>query len=231
MTDSRATTHPASPAPSPSVKERDDRALLAAVGAGDEDAMMELVRRFGGELYRVALRVTGRREDAEEAVQDAFLQVLRKARTFEGRAAVRTWIYSIALNAARMRRRSQARHTEREVATIEDYFRDDGAYREQVISFALPDQGVLSDEARATIAAALGKIPALDRTIVVLADQEDMTAREISAVLGLTEPAVKSRLHRARMALRGYLADYFRSPDIASSHPHDAPPRNEESSA
>src|SRR5438034_7747432 len=75
----------------------DDRTLLQQVAEGMEAAMLALVRRYEAEIYRVTLRITGRREDAEEATQDTFLQIFRKASTFEGRATVRTWIYSIAL--------------------------------------------------------------------------------------------------------------------------------------
>ncbi len=190
-----------------------DRDLLAQVAAGHEEAMMTLIRRYQAELYRVSLRITGRREDAEEAVQDAFLQVYRKAGSFEGRATVRTWMYSIALNAARMRRRSQARHSEREVATLDDYFRDDGGFRPEVISDQLPDRQVLSREARDIILRAIDVLPELDRTIVVLADQEELSAREIAESTGLTEAAVKSRLHRARVALRKLLAEYVSASD------------------
>jgi RNA polymerase sigma-70 factor (ECF subfamily) len=207
-----------------------DRELLAGVARGDEQAMMSLVRRYEAELYRVTLRITGRREDAEEATQDAFLQIFRKAGTFQGRASVRTWIYSIALNAARMRRRSQARHTEREVASLEEYFQEDGQFREEVTSFRFPDQDVLTSEARDVIVTAIDTLPELDRSIVVLADQEDMSAREIAETVQLTEAAVKSRLHRARVVLRRALADYFRpssagSAEGGSTHPPRAAAR------
>ena len=207
---------PAADTPSADVADRD---LLAQVAAGREEAMMTLIQRYQAELYRVSLHITGRREDAEEAVQDAFLQIYRKAGSFEGRAAVRTWMYSIALNAARMRRRSQARHTDREVATLDDYFRDDGGFRPEVVSDQLPDREVMSREARAVIVRAIDALPDLDRTIVVLADQEEMSAREIAESTGLTEAAVKSRLHRARVALRKLLQEYVSASDIAVSPP------------
>lgn len=187
-----------------------DRALLAGVAQGDEQSMMELVRRYQAEVYRVSLRISGRREDAEEATQDTFLQVFRKAGSFEGRSSVRTWIYSIALNAARMRRRAQLRHSDREVASIDDYFHDDGRIRAELMSQALPDRAVLAREARQVLTAAIDALPDTDRTIVTLADQEEMSAREIAEATGLSEPAVKSRLHRARVVLRGRLAEYFR---------------------
>lgn len=190
-----------------------DRDLLAQVAAGHEEAMMTLIRRYQAELYRVSLRITGRREDAEEAVQDAFLQVYKKAGSFEGRATVRTWLYSIALNAARMRRRSQARHSDREVATLDDYFRDDGGFRPEVINDQLPDRALLSRETRDVILRAIDALPELDRTIVVLADQEEQSAREIAAITNLTEAAVKSRLHRARVALRKLLQEYVSASD------------------
>lgn len=187
-----------------------DRDLLAGVARGDEQSMMELLHRYQAEVYRVSLRIAGRKEDAEEATQDAFLQVFRKAGSFEGRSSVRTWIYSIALNAARMRRRAQSRHVDREVATIDDYFHDDGRIRSEMMTEALPDREVLAREARAVVAAAIDALPDMDRTIVTLADQEEMSAREIAEATGLSEPAVKSRLHRARVVLRSRLAEYFR---------------------
>jgi RNA polymerase sigma-70 factor (ECF subfamily) len=172
--------------------------------------MMELVRLYQAEVYRVSLRIAGRREDAEEATQDTFLQVFRKAATFEGRASVRTWIYSIALNAARMRRRAQVRHAEREVAAIDEYFHDDGRIRSEMMAPVLPDAAVLAREARDVLTAVIDALPELDRTIVTLADQEDLGVREIAEATGLSESAVKSRLHRARVALRSRLAEYFR---------------------
>lgn len=192
----------AAPAPS-------DRDLLSGVARGDEHAMLQLVRLYQAEVFRVSLRIAGRREDAEEATQDTFLQVFRKAASFEGRASVRTWIYSIAINAARMRRRAQARHTEREVASIEEYFHDDGRIRSDLMVDALPDAAVLAGEARSVLTAAIDALPETDRTIVTLADQEELGAREIAETIGLSESAVKSRLHRARVALRSRLAAYF----------------------
>lgn len=188
-----------------------DRELLAGVARGDEHAMLQLVRSYQAEVYRVALRIAGRREDAEEAVQDTFLQVFRKAASFEGRASVRTWIYSIAINAARMRRRAQSRHTEREVASIDEYFHDDGRIRSEMMVDTLPDAAVLASEARAVLTEAIDALPEMDRTIVTLADQEELGARDIADATGLSESAVKSRLHRARVTLRGRLAAYFGS--------------------
>src|ERR1051326_8917541 len=109
-----------------------------------------------------------------------------------------------------MRRRSQARHAEREVTSIEEFFTDDGHFREEASPSPLPDDAVLAGEAREMILRAVDTLPDTDRAIVVLADQEEMTAREIGGALGLTEAAVKSRLHGARVPLRRLLGDYVR---------------------
>ena len=187
-----------------------DETLLAQLRAGDTGALEPLMERFAGRMFRVAHGITRSAADAEEVIQDVFLSLLKKAASFEGRAALGTWIYRITVNAALNKRRGKRAQLE---VLIEDHlptFKDDG-HREGDRAFlladwsGLPDETLLSKEGRETIRAAIDRLPAAYRTVLLLRDVEELSSEEVAAALGETIASVKSRLHRARMALREML--------------------------
>jgi RNA polymerase sigma-70 factor (ECF subfamily) len=198
----------------------DDATLVAGLRAGDGAAVEALMERYGARVYRVAYGITRSVPDAEEVVQDVFLGVFRKIETFEGRAALGTWIYRIAANTALIKRRG--RRFEREVSLEESLprFVEDG-HRDGDRAFLLADWSRLPDEelavreARSVLARGLEALPDHYRAVLVLRDVEELSNEETAEALGESVATVKSRLHRARMALREQLTRVLSKGDPA----------------
>lgn len=173
---------------------------LSSEGTPDLVAFEQLVAEYGDRVFGIALRVTGSPSDAEEVMQEAFLLAFRSWSTFRGEAAPTTWLYRIAVNAALMRVRGR-----RDVELLSE--RDEAADVADWTSDAA--QAVLRGELRDQIEAAITRLPEDLRVTLILRDLEGLSTAETAAALEISEPAVKSRLHRARVLLRGYLVDLF----------------------
>lgn len=190
-----------------------DLELIRRMKAGEPSSFERLVERYQDRVYRLALRISGNQQDAEEITQDVFLTIYQKIGTFEARAAFSTWLYRIATNAALMKIRSRRDRTE---IAIEDYlpeFTEDGRYH-----FAVAEWGggsrtppVLHQEGREMLKSAISALPPDYQVPVLLRDVEGLSNAEAADVLGVSVLAVKARLHRARLVLREMLANYFRT--------------------
>jgi RNA polymerase sigma-70 factor (ECF subfamily) len=165
---------------------------------------------YAPRVYHLARRLLGNATDAEDVTQDVFLQVVGKLPTFRGEAALSTWLYRVTVNAAlAYRRKRTLRKTGSLPDPLED-FRADGSHRVPVRRWMCrPLDQALHQEAHQLIEEAIAALPASYRDVYVLADVEELPITEIAGMLGLNEPAVKSRLHRARLVLRKALAPYF----------------------
>lgn len=185
--------------------------LVELVKKGDAAAFEALFGRFSPQVYRQAMRLLANPVEAEEVLQEVFLTVYTKCQTFRGEAAFSTWLYRLTANAAISRLRQHQRRPE---TTLDEYlpqFNEDGHHRVRpVIDWSQELEKRLADqEMRAVIQQALAELAPLDKAVVVLSDLEGLPNQEIAEILELTVPAVKSRLHRARLFLRGKLAVYF----------------------
>lgn len=185
-----------------------DRELVARTLAGDRAAFEALVRRHERRVYRVAMALLGRPEDAEEALQECFLQAYRHLEQFRGEARFSTWLVRIAVNAALQRRR------ERDGAVSLDELLEAGDFVPERLSprHPSPEQLYGRQELRRLVETAVAALPEPYRAVLVLRDLEGLSAEDTAAALGLTVPAVKSRLHRARLVLREYLAAHLERP-------------------
>src|SRR5215471_2935748 len=188
----------------------DELALVQAAKQGDVGAFEQLVKRYDRNIFRIAQHITQNREDAEDVVQDAFLKAYENLDQFQGNSKFYTWLVRIAVNEALMRLRK--RRNDRTVSLDEDVETEDGSIPREVADWApnpeqLYGQSELSDILRRTIQ---GLSPGF-RTVFVLRDVEGMSTEETAEMLGLSVPAVKSRLLRARLQLRERLAKYFKS--------------------
>jgi RNA polymerase sigma-70 factor (ECF subfamily) len=182
--------------------------LIARVMAGDHEAFDALFQRHFPTVYRQAVRLVGNQAEAEEVVQEVFLTLYEKAQTFRGQSAFSTWLYRITMNAAlsRLRRR---KHTE--ALPLDDYlprFREDGHHLVRpVVDWSNELEGRLAQaELSRLLQEALEQLQPVDKAVVMLSDVEGLSDREIGTTLGLTVSAVKARLHRSRLFLRGKLA-------------------------
>jgi len=184
--------------------------LIDRLRRRDTGALEILMQRHAARVYRVALGVTRSEADAEEVAQDVFLSLFEKIGAFEERAALGTWLYRLATNHALLRRRGKRLELE---VSLEDQlptFNDDG-HRAGDRSFLLADwsasaeEGMLSGETHALVRRALDLLPPHYRTVVVLRDIEELSNEEAALIMNEPVSSVKSRLHRARMALREQL--------------------------
>lgn len=194
----------------PSQPVAEDADLVQGLRRADPTAVERLVARFGNKAFRLAYGITRNTADAEEVVQDVLLSITQKIAAFQGGSALWTWIYRITTNAALNKRRGKWRELEVPLEFDLPTWKPDG-HREGERAFLLadwsqrPDELLLSKEGRVLLEAALARLPDDYRAVVVLRDVEELSNEEAAEVLGASVASVKSRLHRARVALREQL--------------------------
>ena len=196
------------------MSEIDDRTLLDKAVAGDAGALEALMTRHAGRVYRLAYGITRNPADAEEVVQDVFLTVVRKGGSFEGQAALATWMYRVTMNAALNRRRGKRRELEvsleEHLPTYTENGHRAGDRSDLLVDWSsTPEERVLSGESRRVLENAIDSLPDHYRAVLVLRDVEDLSNEEVASIVGDSLASVKSRLHRARMALREQLTRHF----------------------
>jgi len=187
-----------------------DAELVERLKTGDREAFGALLRRYQGKVYRLAMNMTRSPQDAEEVTQDVFLAVYRKIGDFDGRAAFSTWLYRVASNAALMKLRGRRSEPHLSIEEEGPAFAPDGHFARPVADWSeLPEDRLLSAERRRVLEQAIDALPPDYKAVVVLRDVEGLSNQEVAEILGATVLAVKSRLHRARLALRERLAAYL----------------------
>lgn len=186
-------------------------ALLGRLRTGEDAAYEELVRTYAGHLLAVARRFLRSEEDAKDAVQDAFLSAFRALPAFAGEAKLSTWLHRIVVNAALVKLRTRRRKPETSIDDLLPRFQQDGhpelpsaPWREGV------DAWLGREETRKLVRACIDRLPDSHRTILILRDVEELDTEETARLLGLSVNAVKTRLHRARQALRTLLDPHLR---------------------
>jgi RNA polymerase sigma-70 factor (ECF subfamily) len=190
--------------------ETEERALVARLKADDDTAYEEVVRRFGPRMLSVSRRLLTQEQDAQDAVQDAFLSAFKSIGNFQGDAKLATWLHRIVVNAALMKLRSKRRKPESAIDDLLPKYRDDGHRRGNGDWRVTHDTAVQTSEIREQVLAAIDKLPDLYRDILMLRDIEELSTEEAAQQLEITEGAVKTRLHRARLALRETLDPFMR---------------------
>jgi RNA polymerase sigma-70 factor (ECF subfamily) len=190
-----------------------DAELVEALRREEPDAADRLVERYGDRVYRLAMRITGLKEDAEEAAQDALWTAARKVHMFKGESAFGSWIYRITANAAYQKLRTR-RQKSAEIA-LEDVLPSldgEGRHFEPMDDWSnRVDEQALQGELRRVLQQAIDGLPADYRTALVLHDVEGLSNPDIAEALNISLPAVKSRVHRSRLFVRKQLADYLKT--------------------
>lgn len=185
--------------------------LLEGLRAGDPVAYRQLVELNSANVYSVALKLLGNEQEAEDVLQETFLSAFESISRFEGRSKLSTWLYRIAYNASLMRLRKRGQMTtfslDQPVSTEDEI--GEPVSRQLVDWSAVPDDQLLSAEARQEMDRAISELPESLRSTFVLRDIQGLSGAETAQVLGITVQAVKNRLHRARLRLRDQLSDYF----------------------
>jgi RNA polymerase sigma-70 factor, ECF subfamily len=192
----------------PATTGYDDMVLVHACKRGDAAAFEELVKRYDTKLFRIARHITHNQEDAQDAVQEAFLKVFRKITQFRGNSQFSTWLTRITVNESLMKLRKQRNNKE---FSIDDDFQSE----DQSLAFELadwapnPEELYRGSELRDILRSELQELQPALRVVFVLRDIEGISTEETAEVLESTPVAVKARLWRARLKLRERLSKYF----------------------
>lgn len=191
-----------------SIAREDEHLLVAAAKKGDSAAFEELVSRYEDKIFRLTKNITGNREDAEDAMQEAFLKAYSHLQDFHGDSRFYTWLVRIAANEALMRLRKRRPNQFSLDEPVEG--ETDLMPRELEDWSPSPEQNYAQTELQGILAEVIEKIDPEFRIVLVLRDLEELSTQETAEALGISVPAVKSRLLRARLKLREKLNRYFR---------------------
>lgn len=167
-----------------------------------------MVNAYSPKLYRLALRMLGNPQEAEDVLQETFINAFRHLKDFEGRSQLSTWLYRIAANQALMR----LRKNEPDLISVDEPVQmDDGDSMPRQLRdwCCLPEAEFMTGEAQAQLDQAIGGLSSALRAAFVLRDLQGLSTKETAEILGISESAVKTRLLRARMELRDKVSAYF----------------------
>ena len=188
--------------------------LARRLVAGEPEAFDRFVEHFQAKIFRYSWLMCGHREDAEEVAQETLLKVFENFDHLEAPERIRPWVFQIAKNACLMKRRKSVFAPSRELSLDEflPAMVHDGNHNLQIADWsALPDRQMLQSELRHAIDRAIRSLPENYRTVILLRDVEELSTAETARILDLTEDVVKTRLHRARLAVRRELDVYLRT--------------------
>ena len=181
---------------------------LEALIAGDRAEFARLVDEYSSPIYRLGLRMLGTPQDAEDVLQNTFINALTHIQSFERRSSLATWLYRIASNEALMLIRK--RKPEINLDDVENSEEDEDLRPTHFVDWsALPEDELLSGEGKRALDSAIHTLPESMRIVFLLRDVEGLSIKETADVLNLTETNVKTRLLRARMHLREGLSTYY----------------------
>lgn len=189
---------------------QEEAALARGLCAGDEAAFEHLVTAYGGRLLAVTRRILHNEEDARDAVQEAFMSAYRARTQFSASCRVSTWLHRIAVNAALMRVRRRKRKPEESIDAMLPTFKDDGHHVQEFAAWSEPvDVAMTRRETCVLVRRSIDLLPDAYRVVLLMRDIEGLDTDETATALGVTANAVKIRLHRARLALRGLIAPHM----------------------
>lgn len=190
---------------------KDERALVTGLRSGDARSYERLVRDHGGAMLAVARRFHRDEDDARDAVQDAFVAAFRAMPFFREDARLSTWLHRVTVNACLMKLRSARRHPTSSLEELLPRFDDTGHHVEHPMAWSA-DAESLADapELRTRVRACIAKLPEPYRAVLICRDIEEMDTAETAKALGISTENVKTRLHRARQALRTLLDPHMR---------------------
>ena len=193
----------------PPVENNEEQALVDRARAGDMQAFTKLVDKYERKIFRLAKHITQNDEDAEDVLQESFLKAFSNLDTFQGQSKFYTWLVRIAVNEALMKLRK--RKSDRTVSLDEPHeTEEDTVTREIAVWEDDPEKKYSRDELAEILRKAVDGLKPAFRTVFVLRDIEELSTEETAEALGISVPAVKSRLLRARLQLREKLTRLFK---------------------
>lgn len=186
--------------------------MVAALRSGDAAAFEAVVRIYGGRMLVVARQILASEDEAQDALQDAFITAFKGIGRFEGKSKLSTWLHRVVVNAALMRLRTRRRKREQSIEDLLPAFLEDGHQARPTPEWnhsALA--GIQRKETQAAVRACIDRLPDDYRAVLLLRDIYELDTAETAARLEITEANVKVRLHRARQALKTLLEPLFGS--------------------
>jgi RNA polymerase sigma-70 factor (ECF subfamily) len=198
------------------ILEREEEIELARrLMAGDAGAFDQFVEHFRAKIFQYSWLMCGQREDAEDVAQDTLLKAFESFDQLREPERVRPWIFRIARNACLMKRRKGVFAPSHDLS-LEDYLpameHDGGQIKLQIADWSqLPDRQLLQAEMRGVLDRAMAELPEAYRSVILMRDVEELSTLETAHVLDLSEDVVRTRLHRARLAVRQKLDEYLRT--------------------
>jgi RNA polymerase sigma-70 factor (ECF subfamily) len=191
-----------------------DTDLARELLAGSPGAFDRFVETYRAKIFQYSYLMCGHREDAEEVAQETLLKVFEKLDQLREPDRIKAWVFRIARNACFMKRRKSVFAPAQEISLDElmPGFRQDGDERKLEIAdwSSLPEDRAIRSQLGSILRGAIERLPDIYRSVIVLRDMEELSTEETAAVLDITEDTVKTRLHRARLAVRGQLDEYLR---------------------
>ena len=191
------------------VDETTDESLAARAVAGDESAFETLVVRHQSRVYRLVRRLTGEDGDAQDALQETFVQVYRRLSSFRGDSRFSTWLYRVATNTALMQRRARSRRPAESLEAFAARFDDEGRHADEAAVLAVPchiEQTIDRERLGEKVRLAVDRLPDLYREAFVLRDLDELETAQVAEILDIEPATVRQRVHRARVLLRGFLS-------------------------
>ena len=182
--------------------------LIERLKGGDQEAFDTIYNLYSPKLFKVAFKILGEAADTEDVIQEVFWTAYKKIKTFRGNAQLSTWLYRLTVNAALGKMRRAKRNKETAYEEYLPKFQEDGHHLVRPVldwSDTL-DEKYAKQELQELLKEALDQLKPVDKAVIVLSDLEGFSDKEIAGTLNLTVSAVKTRLHRARLFLRGKLA-------------------------
>ena len=196
--------------PEPRKVNDEDAALIEAINSGQQNLYYDLVKRYERKLYNFGLRVCWDVRDAEDLVQETFLNVFRYIKDFRHETKFKNWLYKIASSVCIKKKRKSKFAPERELSLDEFLPKEDSQVPTELPDWAsAPVDRLLNQELSDTIRQAITSLPEKYRVVIALRDLEGFSTAETAQILNVTASNVKVRLHRARLFLRETLKEYF----------------------
>ena len=194
----------------PKKGKAEEEQLVKNLQAGKVDSFERLADLYQKKIYALSFNLTRNAMDSEDVTQEVLLTLFKKIHTFQGRSAFSSWVYRITLNATYMKLRSRKKEQSISIEELLPSFNGSGFQQEKIQDWSENTESLLFDnEVRKTSQKAVDLLPDKEKIVFLLRDAEGLSTENVSEILELTVPAVKSRLHRARLFLRKKLSSYF----------------------
>lgn len=191
-------------------KKETEEALVREFKEGNLEAYDKIVQLYQKKIYGLSFNLTRNAMDAQDVTQEVLLTIYKKVHTFQGKSAFSSWVYRVTLNATYMKLRSKKKEPNVSLDDLMPSFNGTGYHQDRIRDWSENAESLLfSNETKEIIQKAVDLLPEKEKVVFVLRDVEDLSTEKVSEILDLTIPAVKSRLHRARLFLRKKLSHYF----------------------